>query len=87
MPRRRPRPDNEGGPTLRDVRISILEVECALCDRRDSLERKSLVTQFGAGVSLLTLRRRFALGCERMTHPDGDRCQTRFPGLDEKPTC
>nr|WP_246691050.1 hypothetical protein [Neorhizobium alkalisoli] len=82
MRRRGPAPDNLSGPKLKDVRLPIIEVECRRCDRRDSLERKSLVKQFGAGASFATLRRRFAMGCERMCHPDGDLCGTRFPCLE-----
>jgi hypothetical protein len=82
MRKRKLKPDNAGGPTLRDVRIPIVEVACVLCDRRDLLERKALVAQFGAHASLARLRRRFAMGCERMCTPDGDKCATRFPCLD-----
>ncbi|TAZ19522.1 hypothetical protein ELH77_12475 [Rhizobium ruizarguesonis] len=70
------------GLKLRDVRLPVIDVECRRCDRRDSLERKALVEQFGAGASFARLRRRFAMGCERMTHPNGDKSGTRFPCLE-----
>lgn len=82
MGRRRPAPDNEGGPTLKDIRVAVIEVECAVCDRRDRLDRKVLVAQFGAGISFRRLRRRLSMGCDRMCHPEGDQCGTRFPCLD-----
>ncbi|MGO4355148.1 hypothetical protein AB4Z25_24845 [Rhizobium sp. RAF36] len=81
MPKRRPKPDNDGGPTLRDIRIPQIEVECSICDRRQSYERKALVEKFGTGASFALLRRRMAMGCERMNTPKGDRCETRFPCL------
>jgi hypothetical protein len=59
-----------------------LIVECRVCDRRDTLNRKALVRRYGASLGLDRLRRQLALGCERMNGFDGvDRCQTRFVGL------
>lgn len=81
MPRR-PKPDNEGGPMLKDVRLPVIEVVCTRCGRRDLLERKALVERFGAGVSFTRLRRRLAMGCERLCHTGGDQCGTRFPCVD-----
>lgn len=81
MPRR-PRPDNEGGPMLKDIRLPVIEIVCAPCGRRDLMERKALVERFGAGVSFSRLRRRLAMGCERLCSGSGDRCETRFPCLD-----
>jgi hypothetical protein len=70
--------------TLRDFRGAIITVECKACNRRGELDRKALVKQHGAGLSFADLRRRVALGCERMNGEDGvDRCQTRFPCLVE----
>jgi len=59
MPRRRPRPDNEGGPLLRDIRLPVIEVVCVPCGRHDLLERRALVEKFGAGISFSRLRRRW----------------------------
>ncbi|WP_348272021.1 hypothetical protein [Rhizobium sp. NFR07] len=74
--------DNDGGLTLKDVRVAIIEVECTVCDRRGSHDRAALVKVFGTGVSFARLRRRAAMGCERLNGPDGDRCGTRFPCLE-----
>lgn len=82
MTRRRQNLAGGDGPTLKDIRDLVILLECSLCDRRNSFERKVLVAQFGAGACLAKLRRRLAMGCERMTGLDGDKCQTRFPGLD-----
>nr|WP_145641544.1 hypothetical protein [Neorhizobium alkalisoli] len=82
MARRRTNLAGGDGPTLKDIRDMVIVLECSYCDRRDSFERKVLVTQFGATACLAKLRRRLAMGCDRMVGPDGDRCGTRFPGLD-----
>ena len=82
MARRRQNLAGGHGPTLKDVRDAVVVLECVFCDRRDSFARKVLVTQFGAGACLAKLRRRLAMGCERMVGAEGDRCQTRFPCLD-----
>lgn len=68
-------------PTLRDVRGTILEVECKVCDRHAKLDRAALVKRYGAGIRFVDLRRILALGCERMNAPGGDQCGTRFPCL------
>ncbi|TAY35608.1 hypothetical protein ELH93_19510 [Rhizobium leguminosarum] len=67
---------------MRDVPVAVIEVECRRCDSRDVLERAALVKMHGAGISLARLRRRLAIGCDQMCHPEGDRCETRFPCLD-----
>ncbi len=82
MTRRRQHHGGGDGPTIKDIRGAVIVLECAACQRRDSFERKVLVAQFGAGACLAKLRRRLAMGCERMVGPEGDRCQTRFPALD-----
>jgi hypothetical protein len=70
--------------TLRNYRGAIITVECKACNRRGELDRKALMKQHGAGLSFADLRRRVALGCERMNGEDGiDRCETRFPCLVE----
>lgn len=84
MARRRQHLAGGNGPTLRDIRDAIVVLECTHCDRHDSFERKVLVRQFGASACLGKLRRRWAMGCERMTGPDGDSCHTRFPSLDDR---
>lgn len=41
--------------------------------------RAELVKKHGANLTFASLRRMSALGCERLTDPDGDRCGT--PGF------
>jgi hypothetical protein len=73
----------DGGPTLNDIKLPTIEVVCAPCARRDFLERKALVKHFGANASFSRLRRRLAIGCERLCHEQGDRCGTRFLCLED----
>ncbi len=73
-----PAPD----PKLSDVRMPVIDVECRCCGTKGSYLRTELMKSFGAGISFSRLRRRAAMGCEFMSGPDGDRCQTRFPCLD-----
>jgi hypothetical protein len=82
MPRLRLLPALDDGPTLNDIKLPTIEVVCAPCARRDFLERKALVKQFGANASFLRLRRRLAMGCERLCYERGDSCGTRFPCLE-----
>lgn len=82
MVRRRQALASGDGPTLKHIPDPVIVLECTVCDRRNTFERKVLVAQFGAGACLAKLRRRLAMGCERMVGADGDRCGTRFPGLD-----
>ncbi len=84
MARRRQNLGGGDGPTLMDIRDAVILLECGRCNRRDSFDRKVLVQQFGATACLKKLRRRLAMGCEQMCHPDGDRCGTRFPRVEEK---
>lgn len=65
----RPEPVNDLDPRLRDHREPIIEFICRPCDRHCTLERKLLVKAFGASVSFAVLRRRMAMGCERMQTP------------------
>lgn len=74
------------GTTLKEMRDAVLVLECVVCDRRDAFEREALVRQFGASASLSRLRRRLAMGCERMTGSYGDECRTRFPCLGDHPS-
>lgn len=83
LARRRVAPDTEGGPTLRDVRLAVIELDCTVCDRRGSHDRAALVRAFGASISFARLRRRAAMGCDRLNTPEGDRCGSRFPCLSE----
>ena len=70
------------GPRVKDLRDAVIVLECRFCNRSDGFERKSLVAQFGADACLAKLRRRLAMGCERMVGSEGDRCQTRFANLE-----
>lgn len=74
-------PESESSYTLKDVRLPNIEIECIRCERVDSLERKAIVAKFGASVSLSKLRRRLAMGCDRLCHPDGDLCEMWFTCL------
>ncbi len=69
---------------LKDIRLPMIEVVCIPCGRHDLLVRQVLVKRFGAGVSFTRLRRRLAMGCERLCLPDGDQCGTRFPCIDSQ---
>ncbi|WP_313059696.1 hypothetical protein [Agrobacterium cavarae] len=77
-PKIRPTLDSERSHMLKDVRLPTIEIECIRCERVDSLERKAVVAKFGASVSFSKLRRRLAMGCDRLCHPDGDLCEMRF---------
>jgi len=70
--------DSKRSDTLKDVRLPNIDIECIRCERVDSFERKAIVAKFGACVSLSRLRRRFAMGCDRLCHPEGDLCEMRF---------
>jgi hypothetical protein len=72
------RTESERNYTLKDVRLPNIEIECIRCERVDSLERKAAVAKFGASMSFAKLRRRLAMGCDRLCHPDGDLCEMRF---------
>ena len=80
--RRHLKPDNEGGPRIKDVNSPIIEVVCVPCQHRDVLERKAIVRKLGADASFSRLRRRLAMGCDRFFHAEGDRCGMRFPCLE-----
>ncbi len=77
-PKIRPTPDSERSYTLKDVRLPTIEIECIRCEHVDSFERKAAVAKFGASVSFSRLRRRLAMGCDRLCHPDGDLCEMGF---------
>nr|WP_225169220.1 hypothetical protein [Ensifer sp. IC4062] len=79
----RPEPVNDLDPRLRDHREPIIEFICHPCHRDCAVERKLLVKAFGAGVSFAVIRRRMAMGCERMQTPEGDKCGAHFPCLDD----
>jgi hypothetical protein len=76
---------NDLDPRLRDHREPIIEFVCRPCHRHCALERKLLVKAFGAGVRFAVIRRRMAMGCERMQTPEGDKCGAHFPCLAEGP--
>ncbi|WP_310295882.1 hypothetical protein [Rhizobium sp. BE258] len=64
------------GIILRQVRCKVLIVACRACGRSDEMNRKAVVQRHGAAIPIRNLRRRLALGCERMNAADGiDRCQ------------
>ena len=68
--------------TLRDFRAPVITVECRACDMTTELDRSALVKRYGATLRFVELRRRIAIGCEKMICTDGaDRCDTRFPCL------
>lgn len=69
--------------TLREVKVSMITIECRACGRSDALERKILVRKHGAHMSFAKLRRMAAMGCKRLMSDGGDRCQTRFPCLEQ----
>ncbi len=81
MARRRQNLGGGHGPTLKDIRDPVILLECSPCDRRDGFDRKTLVAQYGAGASLAKLRRRLAMGCEKICHQAGDLCEVRFPSI------
>lgn len=73
-----------GLPALRDFTGPVITVECKPCGRRAELDRKVLVKQFGASMRFVDLRRRMAMGCDKIHCSDGqDRCGTGFPCLLE----
>ncbi len=71
-------------PILRDVRSPVIELDCRICQRHGAHDRKQLVKAFGAGVSFAEIRRRMAVGCQRMNTVDGDKCGAYFPCLLEE---
>lgn len=72
--------------TLRQVRAPIIHIECQACGRSANFSSADVVKKHGASVTLARLRRIAAMGCERVMTPDGDRCETRFPCLQEPGT-
>jgi hypothetical protein len=82
LARQRAAPDTSAGPRLKDVRVAIIDVECRACGLKGSYDRAVLVKLHGASLSFARLRRQAALGCERITGPEGDKRQTRFPCLE-----
>ncbi|PWI51618.1 hypothetical protein [Rhizobium phaseoli] len=75
------RPGPLGDLRLEAYRAPVIEFSCRRCDRHGAIERKLLVKTFGADVSFAVLRRRMAMGCERMQTPEGDKCGAHFPCL------
>jgi hypothetical protein len=73
---------DQGAPSLKDQAVSVIELVCLACNRREAFERKLLVKAFGAGATFGELRRRMAMGCDRMQTPQGDKCGAHFPCLD-----
>ncbi|AJD44416.1 hypothetical protein C9413_23800 [Rhizobium sp. SEMIA 4085] len=75
--------ENDLGPTLKDHREPIIEFICRPCHRDCALERNLLVKAFGASMTFAVIRRRMAMGCERMQTPEGDKCGAHFPSLGD----
>jgi hypothetical protein len=65
------------------MRDPEIEVECRSCGRSGTFIRADILKKHGASITFAKLRRIAAMGCDRLTGPDGDQCQTRFPCLDE----
>ncbi|NKL34982.1 hypothetical protein GFL49_14445 [Rhizobium leguminosarum bv. viciae] len=78
---RRTRLVDDAMPRLKDHQVPVVELICLLCDRHCAHERKTLVKAFGASVSFAEIRRRMAMGCERMQSTKGDKCGAHFPCL------
>ena len=70
-------------PRLQDHQVPVVELICHICDRHCTHERKLLVKAFGASVTFAEIRRRMAMGCERMQTPRGDKCGAHFPCLSD----
>lgn len=76
--------DMSGLLTLRDFKGPVITVQCKPCGQLGELDSKALVREFGASMRFADLRRRMAMGCDRMHCFDGqDRCGTQFPCLLE----
>jgi len=68
--------------TLRSIKDAVIKVECRRCQRHGELDRKKLVRLHGASLSLEEMRRRVAIGCDRMMDETvAQRCELAFPGL------
>ncbi|NKL05635.1 hypothetical protein GFL39_11855 [Rhizobium leguminosarum bv. viciae] len=78
---RRTRLVDDAAPRLKDHKVPVVELICRVCDRHCAHERRLLVKAFGASVSFAEIRRRMAMGCERMQTPEGDKCGAHFPCL------
>ncbi|MBB4524955.1 hypothetical protein ELI38_27985 (plasmid) [Rhizobium leguminosarum] len=78
---RRTRVVDDAPPRLKDHKVPVVELICRVCDRHCAHERKLLVKAFGASVTFAEIRRRMAMGCERMQTPHGDKCGAHFPCL------
>ncbi|WP_244735538.1 hypothetical protein [Rhizobium laguerreae] len=78
---RRTRLVDDAIPRLKDHKVPVVELLCRVCNRHCAHERGLLVKAFGASVSFAEIRRRMAMGCERMQTPKGDKCGAHFPCL------
>lgn len=66
--------------TLRDFKGPVIIVQCKPCGQRGELDRRALVKQFGGSMRFVDLRRRMAMGFDKMHCPyEQDRCGTQFP--------
>jgi|GEM_PF-3553803 len=65
--------------SVRQVRNPAIKVECIRCDRQGELDRKKLVRLYGADLTFRHLRRRLAIGCDRIDdNATGARCELNF---------
>lgn len=80
---RRTRLVDDAVPTLKDHKVPVVELICRICDRPCAHERRLLVKTFGASVTFAEIRRRMAMGCERMQTTMGDKCGAHFPCLSD----
>ncbi|WP_461512725.1 hypothetical protein [Rhizobium mongolense] len=78
---RRTRVVDDAIPRLKDHKVPVVELICRICDRHCANDRKLLGKAFGASVTFAEMRRRMAMGCERMQTPQGDKCGAHFPCL------
>ncbi|WP_261330004.1 hypothetical protein [Rhizobium leguminosarum] len=78
---RRTRLMDDATPRLKDHKVPVVELICYFCDRHCAHECRLLVKAFGASVSFAEIRRRMAMGCERMQALEGGKCGAHFPCL------
>lgn len=65
-------------PRLKDFRAERIDMDCRRCDRYGVYGRKALVKKFGAAMEFVEIRRRLAIGCDRV---GSDMCEAHFPCL------
>lgn len=65
---------HDDGLSIRQIKALTIEVDCRRCERHGIVERKAIVKLHGAAITLGQLRRRLAIGCDRI----GGDCPSRF---------